>query len=344
MYTTSEWVSLGHPDKTADYIGSRILDEMIKQDPKTRCGLEVQFKGNVVNLAGEITTDAKVNFTDVVRKAVKEVGYDEKYAEIWGKENVPVCSDIVVNQYITKQSQDISVGVDNNGWGDQGIYFGMATPDPLFCYIPKDYYFAKKLGEHLYAFAKKETGLGLDIKTMVTMQGNTVSDVIVAIPIKKDSDSVRSHLNDKIFRFFKRFHIEPDKVIVNGTGEYVRHSSMADAGVLGRKLVVDAYGGNCPIGGGAYWGKDGTKSDLTLNLYARELAFAYAQTTNKTCYSRLSGVIGRNEVSLDVIDKYGVSIVSTLRTVSPRELIQRYELNTPVFADMVRCGLFSRIQ
>ena len=130
MYKTSEWVSLGHPDKTADFISCFLLDRFLEKDPMTRYALEVMIKDNVVTLGGEITIMANYSEEDIaafVRVAVNQIGYTKQYQQGFGKKNTICGDDLVVNQHISKQSADIAQGVDNHGWGDQGVMFGMAT-------------------------------------------------------------------------------------------------------------------------------------------------------------------------------------------------------------------------
>ena len=146
----SEYVSLGHPDKVADYISEYILDRLIEQDPKTRYALEVQIKDNFVTLGGEITTSAhSIDYISWVRQAVEAIGYTKEYCEKWGKENTIDPEALNVVLHISQQSPDIAQGVDNQGWGDQGIMFGMAVNKPETEYMPEDFYNAKELGQEL---------------------------------------------------------------------------------------------------------------------------------------------------------------------------------------------------
>ena len=153
MYKTSEWVSTGHPDKLADFISSFILDRYIERDPKTRYALEVQIKDRFVTLGGEITSTADFSPEDIaafVKTAVNQVGYTASYQKRFGRENTICGDDIEVTQHIGKQSPDIAQGVDASGWGDQGIFHGMAVNDPETQYMPKDWWLARKIGKHLY--------------------------------------------------------------------------------------------------------------------------------------------------------------------------------------------------
>ena len=330
----SEYVSLGHPDKVADYISEYILDRLLEQDPKTRYALEVQIKDNVVTLGGEITTNAKMNIKKWVREAVESIGYTKEYAEKWGVENTLNASDLHIHSHISEQSNDIAQGVNNDGWGDQGIMFGMAVNNPDTDYMPKDYYLAKKLGQILF-----DSGLGgLDIKTQVVVDNDEVKKVIVAIPLLGDD---KSAVENKVREIISGDY----ELIINGTGKYVKHSSMGDCGTTGRKLAVDFYGGNCNIGGGSPWTKDGTKADLALNLAARKIALGYVKDYNIP-YAKcgIGCCIGRKEVDITIWDEHFNVIVSSTQELAPSDLIETFELNKPIFADLCRNGLFSKIK
>ena len=153
MNNCSEYVSSGHPDKVADLIASYLLDEYIKHDPKTRFALEVQLKDHVCNLAGEVTSawqPSQEEIGDLVRDAIRKVGYTAEYAARWPDGATLNADKVVVNSYIGQQSPDIAQGVDREGWGDQGIFCGMATDESQFGYMPRDRYFAHEIGKRLY--------------------------------------------------------------------------------------------------------------------------------------------------------------------------------------------------
>lgn len=248
---TSEWVSPGHPDKTCDYISSYLLDRFIEKDPSTRFAVEAMLKGRFCTLGGEVTSSACFNEKQLqwfVRRAVDEIGYTGGYQHAWGDGNTICGDEIETRQFISVQSPDIAQGVDRDAWGDQGIFFGMAVRDPSTGFMPKDHYLARELGMELYR-AALESGIGgLDIKTMVTCRGGRTESVVVAIPMLDER-------NLKAVRGIAVAVTSCDDIVVNGTGAYVRHSSVGDCGVTGRKLAVDFYGGNCPIGGGCVDGE-----------------------------------------------------------------------------------------
>lgn len=330
----SEYVSLGHPDKMADYISEYILDRIIEQDRNVRYALEVQVKDNNITLAGEVTTTAHTNYDVWVRDAICQIGYTEEYAARWGNENVINPELISINKYISQQSSDISRGVDNNGWGDQGIMFGMAVNNPQTGYMPEDHFLAKKICTNLY----DSKIAGLDIKTQVVFNGCAVKKVIVAIPMMEDvTDKVTEIVRDTINGNYD--------LIINGTGRYIKHSSMGDCGTTGRKLVVDFYGGNCNIGGGAPWTKDGTKADLTLNLYARKVALDYV-INNGVNYAKcgIECSIGSKSITVAIWNEINNLLHSEVLDIAPIDLIGKFRLDEPIYADLCRYGLFSNLK
>ena len=333
----SEYVSLGHPDKVADYISQYILDRYMEQDPKVRYALEVQIKDTYVTLGGEITSTVLFSpwqIEDFVKAAIREVGYTPEYQRRWGCDNVLSCEDVVVVQHISAQSPDISQGVDADGWGDQGIMFGMAVNAPERNYMPLDIYLARKIGKHLYDIKYA----GLDIKTQVTVENDAVTKVIVAIPmLPKHSDSDIAN----VVKFCCKDISGDYELIVNGTGRFVRHASMGDCGTTGRKLAVDFYGGNCNIGGGSPWTKDASKADLTLNLYARYKAVEYVKKHGVPfCKCGIACCIGKREIEVFLMDEKNEIIETYTEDKKPAEIIELFGLRNPVFAKLCREGLF----
>lgn len=334
MIKTAEAVSLGHPDKTADYISSYILDRMIEQDTNVRYAVEVMIKDNTVVLGGEICGDvslAKVNF--YVTEALAEIGYDAFYSQRWGKCAIEPDKIQVIN-LIGQQSDDINQGVTRDAWGDQGVFVGYACKG--LDYISREQYLAKKLCKALYEYALQNIYLGIDIKTQITLNElGGIETAVVAIPMQKE-------MNLTTF-IIMALGEEPENIIVNGTGIYQKHSSIADCGVTGRKLACDFYETSCPIGGGSPWTKDASKADVTLNLYARKLALENLQD-NDECFVYLSSCIGQSELMSAEVKtvKKGVETIKSLSiTAKPSEIIAELGLNKPVFAELCKNGLFS---
>lgn len=339
MIRFSEYVSLGHPDKIADYISQYLLDRYIERDPDTRYAVEVQIKDFTVTLGGEVSSKAYFTLDDItryVRQAVCEIGYTRAYMERWGAENT-ICGDLLdVHCNIHQQSADIAQGVDRRGWGDQGIFFGMAAYDRQTCGMPYDHTLAKRLCKVLF-----DSGIGgLDIKTQIVTDDNRVRKVIVAIPLLPDT-SVRTV---KHFIKSRLRGLHGYELVINGTGRYVQHSTIADCGTTGRKLAVDFYGGNCKIGGGSPWTKDSSKADLTLNLAARRLAKNYAMENQCDVYVALACCIGKSKVDVSIRDKADNILVEGNWDIDPLELRKAYHLDTPIYASMCRWGLFGEFQ
>ena len=190
MQKTAEAVSLGHPDKIADYISCYILDRMIEQDQDIKYAVEVLIKNNTVVLAGEISGNVKTNMVDeYVKNALAEIGYDDRYYNIWGNLTINPKNIDIIN-LISVQSADIRTGVDAGGWGDQGVFVGYACQgDGL---INQELFLARKLNNALYQMAKKSENLGLDIKTQITLNDEKIETVIVAIPMLHDEDLTES--------------------------------------------------------------------------------------------------------------------------------------------------------
>lgn len=334
MQKTAEAVSLGHPDKTCDYISSYILDRMLEQDEHVRYAVEVMLKGNTVVLGGEVSGKIKLkNLEDYVKQALAEIGYTKEYSARW-KENAINPDKLKIVNLIGAQSLEIAKGVDQSGWGDQGIFVGYACQGEK--YLAKEQFLAQKLNRALYRKALSSQNLGLDIKTQITLDDRgEIDTVIVAIPMLEQVSLV-----DFIFDVLQE---EPRRLIINGTGSYKCHSSIADCGVTGRKLACDFYAGTCPVGGGSPWTKDASKADLTLNLYARKLAIENLKD-NDECFVYLSSCIGQCDLpSAEVkIIKDGIIWTHALNiNRQPSEIIKMLGLNKPVFAKLCREGLMS---
>ena len=331
MKKTAEAVSLGHPDKTSDFISSYILDKIIQQDKNVRYAVEVMVKDNTVVLGGEITTSGNIDNIDVwIKDAVAQIGYTREYSTAWGDCAINPDKLNIIN-LIGKQSADINRGVEQNGWGDQGVFVGYACQGEEN--INRELYLARKLNAEIYKLAKSDLnlGLGLDIKTQITLDDDgNIDTAIVAVPMLKEVDLcnfVIQTLGEK-----------PKNIIINGTGRYTFHGSIADCGITGRKLACDFYSTAAPIGGGSPWTKDASKADLTLNIYARKLAVQYLED-NDECFVYLSSCIGRAELPSATIKtiKNGVVFNQNISIdKKPDEIIDILGLRKPVFADICR--------
>jgi S-adenosylmethionine synthetase len=351
----SEFVSPGHPDKCADYISEYILDRYLEKDPNVRYAVEVMIKGNMVHIAGEVTSTAYFGYAEYkefVKQALREIGYTEEYCKAWnGMVINPEDLDLQVD--ITAQSPEIGQGVTNNGWGDQGIFFGYADPNEEYM-TPRSHSLAKDLCHTLYTQAKEEKIGGIDIKTEIILDENgLIEKLIAAVPCRSDAEyeAVMNTIEDWLEKWYETVPGEskPDtlyspEIILNGTGNYVMHGPVADCGITGRKLVVDFYGGELHVGGGSPWTKDGSKADLTLNLYARELARKYAKKEGVPVKASIACCIGRSEIDYIVETPCGEEITHGKKKVTPKELINKYNLNKPIFTSMCKFGLFGAYQ
>lgn len=331
MQKTAEVVSLGHPDKISDYISSYILDRLIEQDSSVKYAVEVMIKGNTVVLGGEVKGDVSLaTFKEYVIAALAQIGYDENYAKIWGTYAIEPQKVEVIN-LIGQQSADINKGVEADGWGDQGVFVGYACKG--VGHINKELFLARKLNKALYEKARKSNNLGLDIKTQITLNDDKIETAIVAIPMLRDED---------LTSFVKQTLGEtPENIIINGTGRYTFHASIADCGVTGRKLACDFYSTACPVGGGSPWTKDASKADLTLNIYARKLAVENLQD-NDECFVYLSSCIGKAELPSGLIKTIKNGEVENrflYCNQRPKNLIKYLGLDRPIYCRLCAEGL-----
>ncbi|MBP3615958.1 MAG: methionine adenosyltransferase domain-containing protein [Alphaproteobacteria bacterium] len=336
MKKTAEAVSLGHPDKISDYISSYILDKMIEQDPYVKYAVEVLVKDNHIVLGGEITGNVNLdNVKTYILNALSDIGYTNEYAKHW-KHFAIEPNKVTVENLIGCQSCDINKGVKQNGWGDQGVFVGYACKGKEN--INRELFLARKLNQAIYEKAKNGFDLGLDIKTQITLDDTKIDTAIVAVPMLKKID-----LTDFII---KTLGEKPKHIIVNGTGIYTYHSSIADCGITGRKLAVDFYSTACPIGGGSPWTKDPSKADLTLNIYARKLALQYLND-NDECFVYLSSCIGKSELpsaTVKTIKNGTITMQNITVEKTPSQIIEELGLQTPIYKTLCKNGLFSLLK
>ncbi len=334
MNRTAEYVSLGHPDKIADYISSALLDDCLKQDKNVRYAVEVMVKNNHIVLGGEISGNITLNnLENTVKQALRDIGYDEKYTQIWQKDAIDI-NQLQITSLISAQSAEIGQGVTADGWGDQGVFVGYAQQGDNL--ISPELNLAKKLNSALYEEALKSQNLGLDIKTQITLGNNgKIKTAIAAIPMRSEQNLVPF--------IIAALGQTPENLIINGTGSYICHSSIADCGITGRKLACDFYSASCPIGGGSPWTKDPSKADLTLNLFARKLAIQYLEN-NDACFVYLSSCIGKSELpsaTVKTLKNGKQKTFSVCPDCSPQKLIAELKLNRPIYKELCRRGLIN---
>ena len=345
---TTEYVSNGHPDKVADQISDAILDEILKQDSNARVAVETMVKDNLVVLGGEINTKATVDYDSLIQNVVKDIGYINPDHGFYYK-------NLTVINVIGKQSSEIHEAVDAEelGAGDQGFMVGYATSQ-TDTYMPLGVYISKKIGE----MVKMMESLGPDIKTQVTIdeETNRVCSVLVSTMHKEDMsiDKVRETLNkciknnsmglsSNVFLLFD----EDTEIHINPAGTWNVGGPVSDCGLTGRKIVVDQYGPYCPIGGGAFSGKDGSKVDRSGAYLTRYIAKNIVETgLVDECRVEISYMIGVAEPTSLYIDTYGsdinrellIQIAKEIFPLKPQEIINHFRLTEPLFYDTAKNG------
>jgi len=366
---TSESVSEGHPDKVADQISDAILDAIFKQDPHSRVAAETLTNTGLVVLAGEITTNAQVDYIQVARDTIKRIGYDNtEYGIDYKGCAVMVCYD--------KQSRDIAQGVDhasddhlNTGAGDQGLMFGYAcdeTPELM----PAPIYYAHRLMER-QAQLRKDGRLPFlrpDAKGQVTMRyvdgkPHSIDTVVLSTqhspdqsetPTKMKASFTEAIIEEIIKPVLPRAWLQNTRFLINPTGRFVVGGPQGDCGLTGRKIIVDTYGGACPHGGGAFSGKDPSKVDRSAAYAARYVAknivaaglakqcqiqVAYAigvaKPMNITVYTEGTGVISDEKLSAIIAS-------GDIFDLRPKGIIQMLDLLRPIYEKTAAYGHFGR--
>ena len=359
---TSESVTMGHPDKVADHVSDAILDAMLAQDPKSRVACETLVTTGLVVVAGEITTEAYVDIPGVVRRTVKEIGYDDPAIGFDGDDCAVVVS-------IDNQSPDISQGVTEGtglhkeqGAGDQGLMFGFACRETA-ALMPMPIHMAHALTTRLEKVrrTKKLPWLRPDGKSQVTVEYENgkpkrIHTVVVStqhaptIPYKK----LRKQLIEKVILPVLPKRLLDSNTIyhINPTGRFVVGGPKGDCGLTGRKIIVDTYGGRGSHGGGAFSGKDPTKVDRTASYMARYIAKnIVAARLADACEVQLSYAIGVAEPISVLVDTEGTGkigegelsrIVRDIFPLTPKKMIKHLKLARPIFAETSHGGHFGR--
>ena len=364
---TSESVSEGHPDKVADQISDAILDAIFKQDPRSRVAAETLTNTGLVVLAGEITTNAHVDYIQVARDTIKRIGYDNTDYGI----DYKGCAVLVAYD---KQSNDIAQGVDhasddhlNTGAGDQGLMFGYAcdeTPELM----PAPIYYAHRLVER-QAQLRKDGRLPFlrpDAKSQVTMRyvdgkPHSIDTVVLSTQHHPDQSEtqhkmkasfVEAVIEEIIKPVLPKEWLQDTKYLINPTGRFVIGGPQGDCGLTGRKIIVDTYGGACPHGGGAFSGKDPTKVDRSAAYVARYLAKnIVAAGLARRVTIQLSYAIGVAEPLSILVDTHGTGRVDEARIeaalpklvrLTPKGIRTHLGLNRPIYQRTAAYGHFGR--
>ena len=353
---TSESVCAGHPDKICDAISDAILDAVLAQDPNSRTGIETVAGANQIALFGEIKTTAHIDFEEVVRNKVKELGY---IVPEWG-----FSTESAFSNDIHQQSPEIAMGVDQDGAGDQGMMFGYAcneTPELMPLPIALAHSLSRKIDE------TRESGelewLRPDGKAQVTVRYEddkpvAVEKIVAAVAHDENTNAqtVRADVIEKIFKpILANYKLElpaDENITINGTGLWHIPGPESDAGLTGRKIVVDTYGGYARVGGGAFSGKDPSKVDRSGAYAARYIAKNIVAAGLATkCEVGLAYVIGQPTPLMQTIDTFGTETVSEkeledfknkLIDTSVKGIVDKLNLKRPIYSQTSAYGHFGK--
>jgi S-adenosylmethionine synthetase len=356
---TSESVTEGHPDKVCDQISDAVLDECLRQDPRSRVALETAVKTGLVVLLGEITTRAAIDYSTIVRRTVERIGFTE------GAMGFDARSCAVITA-VERQSPEIAMGVDRvepgeQGAGDQGMMFGYAcdeTPEMM----PAPIYYAHRLVER-QADVRRDGRLPWlrpDAKSQVTLRyvdGKPHSIDTVVLSTQHAPDVDHKTLQEAVIELIvkpvlPKEWLNQTRFLINPTGRFVVGGPHGDCGLTGRKIIVDTYGGACPHGGGAFSGKDPSKVDRSAAYAARYVAknvvgaglarqcqiqvsyaIGYSKPINVTVYTEGSGAIPDERIA---------QLVGEHFDLRPKGIIQMLDLMRPLYAKTAAYGHFGR--
>ena len=357
---TSESVSEGHPDKVADQISDAVLDAILKQDKTSRVAAETLVKDNLVVLAGEITTGAKVDYQNVVRKTIKRIGYDDPIIGF----DTHTCTVILA---YGEQSKDIAQGVDrevdmDQGAGDQGLMFGYAC-DETPSLMPLPIYLAHRLVERQSELRRdgRLPWLRPDAKSQVTIRyvngkPDSIDTVVLSTQHKPGltHKQIEEAVVEQVIKPVLPKNLVKGKVkyLVNPTGSFEIGGPKGDCGLTGRKIIVDTYGGSAPHGGGAFSGKDPSKVDRSAAYAARYVAknIVAAGLASK-CLVQLSYAIGVAQPTSVMVTTHGTGkipddklsqLVLANFDLRPKGIIQMLDLLRPIYEKTAAYGHFGR--
>jgi S-adenosylmethionine synthetase len=354
---TSESVTEGHPDKIADQISDSILDAILTQDPVGRVACETLVTTGLAVIAGEITTTAYVDFQEVVRATINEIGYNRGKFGFDGE----TCA---VLSSIHSQSPDIALGVDTGGAGDQGMMFGFACAETEEL-MPMPLMLAHKLVKGLSCLRRDGTldYLRPDGKSQVTIEydGNTPIRVDAVVISSQHSplvtnETMRDDITEKIIKRVipAAMMDQHTKIYVNPTGRFVVGGPHGDAGVTGRKIIVDTYGGAAPHGGGAFSGKDPTKVDRSAAYMSRYIAKnVVAAGIAERALVQLAYAIGVADPVSVMVHTEGTGripeekiteIVRAHFKLTPRGIVEDLDLRRPIYKKTAAFGHFGRTE
>ena len=354
-YFTSESVTEGHPDKLCDTISDAILDAYIKQDKNSRVAVETFASGNEITIAGQVTSKGKVDIEELVRNKIKTVGFDNADIDM----DYKTCN-IHIN--ITKQSQDIALGVDIGGAGDQGIMFGYAS-DETKEYMPLAINLAHQLAHRLTQVRKDGIikYLRPDGKTQVTVEyeddkPKRIETILISAQHNPEveQETLIKDIKEKVINAIipRKMMDEKTKIYINPTGRFVIGGPLGDTGLTGRKIIVDTYGGYARHGGGAFSGKDPSKVDRSAAYMLRYIAKnIIANGYAKKCELQISYAIGMKEPLSICINTFGTAtipedeIIELIRNkfdLTPDGIIRYLDLKQPIYEKTTNYGHFGK--
>ena len=363
---SSESVGEGHPDKVSDTISDAVLDACLAQDKFSRVACETFVKSNVVCVGGEITTKAKFDVEQVVRDAIRGIGYVNS-------DDVFHADEVFINNYLTAQSPDISQGVDakaaagkataEQGAGDQGLMFGFAcdeTPELM----PAPIMYAHQLGRHLTKLRKagKAKWLRPDAKSQVSVQyvdDNPVKITSVVISTQHAAEAsnktIRDFINKQVIQKVlpKKMLARDTQILINPTGRFVVGGPQGDSGLTGRKIIVDTYGGMGRHGGGAFSGKDPSKVDRSAAYMGRYVAKnIVAAGLAKRCEIQFAYAIGYPDPVSVCVDTFGTGVVDDAKIAAaaekvfsfkPANIVRQLKLLRPIYSKTTNYGHFGKV-
>ena len=363
---SSESVGEGHPDKVSDTISDAVLDACLAQDRRSRVACETFVKSNVVCVGGEITTKAKFDVEQVVRDAIREIGYVNS-------DDVFHADEVFINNYLTAQSPDISQGVDakaaagkataEQGAGDQGLMFGFAcdeTPELM----PAPIMYAHQLGRHLTKLRKagKAKWLRPDAKSQVSVQyvddkPVKITSVVISTQHAADASNktIRDFINKQVIQKVlpKKMLARDTQILINPTGRFVVGGPQGDSGLTGRQIIVDTYGGMGRHGGGAFSGKDPSKVDRSAAYMGRYVAKnIVAAGLAKRCEIQFAYAIGYPDPVSVCVDTFGTGVVDDAKIAAaaekvfsfkPANIVRQLKLLRPIYSKTTNYGHFGKV-
>ena len=345
-YITTECVAWGHPDKVADQISDAILDAYLKLDPTSKVAVETMVKDNTVVLGGEVRSNAIIDYNNIIKDIVKEIGYTDAEHGFFYK-------NLTIINLIGKQSPEINSAVEISDEevtsGDQGFMVGYAT-DETPNYMPLGSYISRKVIDSVV----KVNGLGPDAKSQVTIEEDgdkrRIESILVSTMHKKELslEDVRSLITLDFINNIPGLNGMVDsntKLYINPAGSWNVGGPVSDCGITGRKIVVDQYGPYCPVGGGAFSGKDSSKTDRSGAYLARYIAKnIVANKLAKECKVEISYMIGVAEPSSINVDTFGtgddkslVEWVTNNFPLTPSGVVNLFNMNQPIYRKTAIC-------